>query len=42
MISNKAVIEDLTGVPVLEHVIHGQDFLDPEPFFRVRGGAGCG
>lgn len=41
MISNKAVLEDLTGVPVLEHLIHGQDFLDPGPFFRVRGAVGC-
>jgi dethiobiotin synthetase len=30
MITNKGVIEDLTGVPLLEHLIHGQDFLDPE------------
>lgn len=42
MISNKAVLEDLTGVAVLEHLIHGQDFLDPEPFFRVRWTADCG
>jgi len=28
MITNKGVIEDLTGVPLIEHVIHGQDFLD--------------
>ncbi len=42
MISNKAVLEDLTGAPVLAHLIHGQDFLDLEPFFRVRGQAGCG
>jgi dethiobiotin synthetase len=30
MITNKGVIEDLTGVPLLEHLIHGQDFLDDE------------
>lgn len=30
MITNKGVIEDLTGVPLLEHLIHGQDFLDEE------------
>lgn len=28
MITNKGVIEDLTGVPLLDHLIHGQDFLD--------------
>lgn len=28
MITNKGVIEDLTGAPLLEHLIHGQDFLD--------------
>lgn len=28
MITNKGVMEDLTGVPLLEHLIHGQDFLD--------------
>jgi dethiobiotin synthetase len=30
MITNKGVIADLTGVPLLEHLIHGQDFLDEE------------
>jgi len=30
MITNKGVIEDLAGVPLLEHLIHGQDFLDEE------------
>jgi dethiobiotin synthetase len=30
MITNKGVIEDLTGLPLLEHIIHGQDFLDQE------------
>ena len=30
MITNKGVIEDLTGVPLLDHLIHGQDFLDEE------------
>lgn len=29
-ITNKGVIEDLTGVPILTHIIHGQDFLDIE------------
>lgn len=35
MITNKGVVEDLTGVPLLEHVIHGQDFLDVEPFLKI-------
>jgi len=30
MITNKGVLEDLTGVPLLEHLIHGQDFLDED------------
>jgi len=28
MITNKGIIEELTGVPLLEHLIYGQDFLD--------------
>jgi dethiobiotin synthetase len=32
MITNKGVIEDLTGVPLLDHLIYGQDFLNPDPF----------
>jgi dethiobiotin synthetase len=32
MITNKGVVEDLTGVPLLEHLIYGQDFLDVGPF----------
>lgn len=35
MITNKGVVEDLTGVPLLEHVIHGQDFLDVDPFLKI-------
>jgi len=35
MITNKGVVEDLTGVPLLEHIIHGQDFLDVEPFLKI-------
>lgn len=30
MITNKGVIEDLTGVPLLDHIIHGQDFIDED------------
>lgn len=32
MITNKGVVEDLTGVPLLDHIIYGQDFLDPDIF----------
>lgn len=35
MITNKGVVEDLTGVPLLEHLIHGQDFLDVEVFLKI-------
>ncbi|WP_193210736.1 dethiobiotin synthase [Luteolibacter marinus] len=31
-ITNKGIIEQLTGVPILAEIIHGQDFLDVEPF----------
>jgi dethiobiotin synthetase len=36
MITNKGVLEDLTGIPLLEHLIHGQDFLD-EAILRTLG-----
>ncbi|MCX8497212.1 MAG: dethiobiotin synthase [Akkermansiaceae bacterium] len=32
MITNKGVIEDLSGTPLLDHLIHGQDFLDAGPY----------
>ena len=32
MITNKGVVEDLTGVPLLEHLIFNQNFLDAEGF----------
>jgi dethiobiotin synthetase len=32
MITNKGVIEDLSGVPLLAHLIHGQDFIEIESF----------
>jgi dethiobiotin synthetase len=35
MITNKGVVEDLTGVPLLEHVIHQQDFLDVSVFMKI-------
>ena len=35
MITNKGVVEDLTGVPLLDHLIHGQDFLDEDAVSRL-------
>lgn len=35
MVTNKGVIESLAGVPLLAHLIYGQDFLDPEPFLAL-------
>ncbi len=35
MITNKGVVEDLTGVPLLDHLIYGQDFLDPDAFLAI-------
>lgn len=34
-ITNKGIIEQLTGVPILAEIIHGQDFLDVEPFLQT-------
>lgn len=36
MITNKGVIEDLAGVPLLDHLIHGQEFLDAELLDAAR------
>jgi dethiobiotin synthetase len=30
MITNKGIIESLTTVPLLDHIIHSQDFISPE------------
>ncbi len=30
MITNKGILELITDVPLLDHIIHGQDFLSPE------------
>lgn len=30
MITNKGIIESLTNVPLLDHIIHGQDFISPD------------
>lgn len=35
MITNKGVVEDLTGVPLLDHLIFGQDFIDIEAFAQI-------
>ncbi len=35
MITNKGVMEDLAGVPLLDHVIHGQEFLDEDWLERL-------
>ena len=37
MITNKSVIAELTGVPLLDHVIHGQDFIDDEVLTCAKG-----
>ncbi len=34
MITNKGVLEELAGVPLLAHLIYRQDFMDPEPLLR--------
>lgn len=35
MITNKSVIESLAGVPLLDHLIYGQDFLEADAFLRI-------
>jgi dethiobiotin synthetase len=41
MITNKGLIAGLAGVPLLEHVIHGQDFMEVQPVLDLLGrGAG--
>ncbi|MCF7675569.1 MAG: dethiobiotin synthase [Akkermansiaceae bacterium] len=35
MVTNKGIIEGLAGVPLLAHLIHAQDFLDPEPILQL-------
>lgn len=37
MITNKGIIESLTNVPLLDHIIHGQDFLSPELMDLLMG-----
>ncbi|MEP4077133.1 dethiobiotin synthase [Haloferula sp.] len=36
-ITNKGVIEELTEAPILAEIIHSQDFLDVDPFLKLRG-----
>lgn len=36
-VTNKGVIEKLTGFPILAEIIHGQDFLDVEDFAEAAG-----
>ena len=38
MITNQGLFGEFTGVPVLAHVIHGQDFLEVEPFLAAGAG----
>lgn len=33
-ITNKGMLEELTGLPILAEIIHDQDFLDVEPFLQ--------
>lgn len=35
MITNKGVVEDLSGVPLLDHLIRDQDFLDGDLIHRL-------
>lgn len=35
MITNKGMVEELAGVPLLEHLIFNQNFLDPEGFMAI-------
>lgn len=38
MITNRGLFAEFTGVPVLAHVIYGQDFLDIDPFLVAAAG----
>ncbi|MDX1679495.1 MAG: dethiobiotin synthase [Akkermansiaceae bacterium] len=37
MITNKGILEELSGVPLLDHLIHGQDFIDDEVLACAKG-----
>ena len=34
-ITNRAILEERTGVPILAELIHGQDYIDAEPFIQA-------
>lgn len=34
-VTNRAILEERTGLPVLAELIHGQDYLDVEPFIKA-------
>ncbi|MEG0024311.1 MAG: dethiobiotin synthase [Akkermansia sp.] len=34
-VTNRAILEERTGLPVLAELIHGQDYLDVEPFIQA-------
>lgn len=35
MVTNNGIIASLAGVPLLAHLIHDQDYLDPEPILEL-------
>lgn len=37
MITNKGILESLTDIPLLDHIIHDQDFLSPELIDLLTG-----
>jgi len=37
MITNKGILDSLTDIPVLDHIIHNQDFLSPELMDLLMG-----
>ena len=37
MITNKGILASLTDIPVLDHIIHNQDFLSPELMDLLMG-----
>lgn len=41
MITNKGVVEDLSGVTLLDHLIHDQDFIAPEALERLGAPTGA-
>ena len=37
VVTNRGVIEELTGLPILAELISGQDFIDEEPILKALG-----